>query len=111
MSEFEKEYRIAQLLAKKMAGELSPEEKLELHEWENTSLSATELNKRILDPANKRQRDEFVNSLDTKSSWQKVEKGITRKKHTSPKPCLVVKCCRCNYHRSSDDLARITSFG
>ena len=83
MSEFEKEYRIAQLLAKKMAGELSPEEKLELHEWENTSLSATELNKRILDPANKRQRDEFINSLDTKSSWQKVEKGITRKKHTS----------------------------
>lgn len=41
MSEFEKEYRIAQLLAKKMAGELSPEEELELHEWENTSLSAT----------------------------------------------------------------------
>ena len=83
MSEFEKEYRIAQLLAKKMAGELSPEEELELHEWENTSLSATELDKRILDPANKRQRDEFVNSLDTKASWQKVEKGISRKKHTS----------------------------
>ncbi|MDY5490116.1 MAG: DUF4974 domain-containing protein [Butyricimonas virosa] len=83
MSEFEKEYRIAQLLAKKMAGELSPEEELELHEWGNTSLSATELDKRILDPENKRQRDEFVNSLNTKSSWQKVEKSISRKRHTS----------------------------
>lgn len=32
MSEFNKEYRIAQLLAQKMTGELSPEEEAELHE-------------------------------------------------------------------------------
>lgn len=30
MSEFNKEYRIAQLLAQKMTGELSPEEEAEL---------------------------------------------------------------------------------
>lgn len=34
MSEFNKEYRIAQLLAQKMTGELSPEEEAELHERE-----------------------------------------------------------------------------
>lgn len=83
MSEFEKEYRIAQLLAKKMTGELSPEEELELLERENTSLSATELDKRILNPDNKRQRDEFIGSLDTKRSWQRVEKQIARKRGVS----------------------------
>lgn len=80
MSEFKKEYRIAQLLAKKLAGEISPEEELELLEREKASLSATELDKRILDPENKRRRDEFINHLDTKKPWQRVEKRIARKK-------------------------------
>ncbi len=83
MSEFKKEYRIAQLLAKKIAGELSSEEEAELHEREKNSLSATELDIRVQDPENKRQRDEFVKNLDTKTPWQKIEKHISRKKQKS----------------------------
>ncbi len=83
MSEFNKEYRIAQLLAQKMTGELSPEEEAELHEREKNSLSAIELDNRIQDPETKRQRDKFVNQLNTNSSWKKVEKHILGKKRKS----------------------------
>lgn len=82
MSEFNNEYRIAQLLAQKITRELSPEEEAELHEREN-SLSAIELANRIQDPENKRQRDKFVNQLNTNSSWKKVEKHILEKKRKS----------------------------
>ena len=83
MSEFNKEYRIAQLLAQKMTGELSPEEEAELHEREKNSLSAIELDNRIQDPETKRQRDKFVNQLNTNSSWKKVEKHVLGKKRKS----------------------------
>jgi len=83
MSEFNNEYRIAQLLAQKITRELSPEEEAELHEREKNSLSAIELANRIQDPENKRQRDKFVNQLNTNSSWKKVEKHILEKKRES----------------------------
>lgn len=85
MAEFKKEYRIAQLLAKKMTGELSPEEASELHEREQNSLSATEFDRRILDPDNKRQRDDFMKNLDMKTPWGRIEKHIYRKKQFSQK--------------------------
>ena len=43
MSEFTEEYRIAQLLSKKMTGELTPEEKQELQKWEQNSAAAKEI--------------------------------------------------------------------
>ena len=48
MSEFTEEYRIAQLLSKKMTGELTPEEKQELQKWEQNSPSAKEIASQVL---------------------------------------------------------------
>ena len=60
MSEFTEEYRIAQLLSKKMTGELTPEEEQELQEWEQNSPSAKEVASQVLNPMNKRHRDKFM---------------------------------------------------
>lgn len=79
MSEFTKEYRIAQLLSKKMTGKLTPEEEQELQEWEQNSPTAQEVTNQVLNPVNKRHRDKFVNSLDLKKSWQKLEKSSSEK--------------------------------
>ena len=81
MSEFTEEYRIAQLLSKKMTGELTPEEEQELQEWEQNSPSAKEVASQVLNPMNKRHRDKFVNSLDLNKSWQKLEKHLPREKN------------------------------
>lgn len=81
MSEFTKEYRIAQLLSKKMIGKLTPEEEQELQEWEQNSPTAQEVTNQVLNPVNKRHRDKFVNSLDLKKSWQKLEKCLPQKKN------------------------------
>lgn len=81
MSEFTEEYRIAQLLSKKMTGELTPEEKQELQKWEQNSPSAKEIASQVLNPMNKRHRDKFVNSLDLDKSWQKLEKHLPREKN------------------------------
>lgn len=78
MPEYTKEYRIAQLLAKQMTGSLTPEEEHELQEWENNP-SNKSLRIKIEDPENKRRRTSLIHELDTNSSWQKVEKRISRK--------------------------------
>ena len=79
MLEYTKEYRIAQLIAKEMAGELSPEEKTELQQWQAEDSSDAELYGRILNPDNKRSRDQFIENLEVKASWQKVEKRLIPK--------------------------------
>lgn len=79
MSEYINEYRFAQLLAKKFAGDLSSEEEQELEKWEKEHPTAISLHAKIADPVNKRGRDEFINKLDTVSSWHKVEQRIARK--------------------------------
>ena len=79
MSELAKEYKIAQFLAKKMTGELSPEEEQELVKLKKESGSAI-VDEQILNPANKRERDELISQFDTNSSLQKVVKRIHPKK-------------------------------
>lgn len=81
MSEFTKEYRIAQLLSKKMTGELTPKEEQELQEWRQLSPTAKELANQILTPQNKHHRDKFVNSLNLEKSWQKLEKCLPQEKN------------------------------
>lgn len=74
MSEYENEYRIAQLLAKEKVGSLTSEEEQELKEWKNSSSNAMSVYERVSDPENKRRRDEFMHGLDTREAWLKVEK-------------------------------------
>ena len=81
MSEFTKEYKIAQFLAQKMTGELSLEEEQELAKLKKESGSAI-VDEQVLNPANKRERDELISHLDTSSSWQKVVKRIHSKKQS-----------------------------
>ncbi len=82
MPEYTNEYRIAQLLAKKVTGDLSPEEEQEIQKWEREHPTATMLHSKIADPANRHERDKFIYKLNTNSSWQKVEQHITRKNKT-----------------------------
>ena len=97
MSEFTKEYKIAQFLAQKMTGELSLEEEQELAKLKKESGSAI-VDEQVLNPANKRERDELISHLDTSSSWQKVVKRIHSKK--PKKSCMVGKCRGSrNYYR------------
>ena len=49
MQIYDKEYRIAQLLAKEITGTLSLEEREELEIWRNENHSTQELYKQILD--------------------------------------------------------------
>lgn len=74
MSEYEHEYRIAELLAKEKAGCLASEEERELEEWKNSSSDAMFVYGRVSDSENKRRRDEFLNGFDTRKAWFKVEK-------------------------------------
>ena len=74
MSDYEMEYRIAQLIAKKMAGELTPEEERELNAWQHHSEQARALYEKIWSAENKRQRDSLVANFDVKAAWLKVEK-------------------------------------
>lgn len=76
MSEYTKEYRIAQLLAKEMTETLSAEEQQELNAWEEENPPKQELHSTILNPQNKQQRDQFIEELDVRSSWQNVKRGI-----------------------------------
>lgn len=83
MSEFTKEYRIAQLLSRKIAGELTPEEKEELTKWEKESSTSLNIYKKISNPENKQERDKYIYSLDTESSWKKIRQQIPYRKKTS----------------------------
>lgn len=74
MSDYEMEYRIARLIAKKMAGELTSEEEQELNAWQHHSERAKALYEKIWDAENKRQRDNLVATFDVKTAWIKVEK-------------------------------------
>lgn len=76
MSEYTKEYRIARLIAKEIAGELSPEEKSELQQWQDEHPSGADLYARILDPDNKYARDRVIQSIDNDTSWEKVKGHI-----------------------------------
>ncbi|MEY8591277.1 FecR domain-containing protein [Butyricimonas hominis] len=89
MPEYTNEYRIAQLLAKKITGDLSPEEEQELQKWEREHLTATLLHSKIADPVNRHERDELINKLNTNFSWQKVEQRITRKNTTTTSHKLI----------------------
>ena len=71
MSEFTKEYKIAQFLAQKMTGELSLEEEQELAKLKKESGSAI-VDEQVLNPANKRERDELISHLVRSASWQSV---------------------------------------
>lgn len=88
MQEYIKEYRIAQLIAKEMAGELSPEEKAELQQWQDKYPTGEKLHERILNPGNKHSRDQFVHGLETNASWQKVEKRIAPTRHRKSRKLL-----------------------
>lgn len=83
MLEYTNEYRIAQLLAKKITGTLLPEEEQELQKWESEHPDAIMLHSKIADPVNKHERDELINKVNTRSSWQKVEQHITRRNKTN----------------------------
>lgn len=76
MAEYTKEYRIARLIAKEIAGELSPEEKSELQQWQDEHPSGADLYARILDPDNKYARDRVIHSIDNDTSWEKVKGHI-----------------------------------
>lgn len=80
MSEYRREYRIAQLISKEMAGDLSPEECEELETWKNGSSGAAKLYAKISDAENKRRRDEFVRELDVDASWKSIERRISSKR-------------------------------
>lgn len=88
MEEYIKEYRIAQLIAKEMAGELSPEEKAELQQWQNAHPTGEKLHEQILNPGNKHTRDQFVHGLETHVSWQKVKKRIVPAHHRTSRKLL-----------------------
>ena len=81
MPELDKEYRIAQLLARKMVDDLSSEENAELQKLQAESDSLVELEQRILNLKNKQKRDEFVRGLDAERGWKQVQKGLVIKKH------------------------------
>ncbi len=74
MPELDKEYRIAQLLAKKMVGDLALEENAELQELQANADISDELVERILNLKNKQKRDEFVGGLNVEGAWKQVEK-------------------------------------
>ena len=76
MQIYDKEYRIAQLLAKEITGTLSLEEREELEIWRNENHSTQELYKQILDPQNRSQRDQFVKELNLEKSWKYVQQQI-----------------------------------
>lgn len=79
MQIYDKEYRIAQLLAKEITGTLSLEEREELEIWRNENHSTQELYKQILDPQNRSQRDQFVKELNLEKSWKHVQQQIIPK--------------------------------
>ena len=81
MPELDKEYRIAQLLARKMVDDLSSEENAELQKLQAESDSLVELEQRILNLKNKQKHDEFVTELDAERGWKQVQKGLVIKKH------------------------------
>ena len=82
MSEFTEEYRIAQLLSKKMTGELTPEEKQELQKWEQNSPSAKEIASQVLNPMNKRQINSSIALILTNHG--KNSKNIFLEKRIKP---------------------------
>ncbi|WP_303180230.1 FecR family protein [uncultured Butyricimonas sp.] len=88
MLEYTKEYRIAQLIAKEMAGELSPEEEAELQQWQAEHSSGAKLHERILNPDNKRSRDQQFHRVNPHASWQKVEKQIAPAHKTKSRTLL-----------------------
>ena len=88
MLEYTKEYRIAQLIAKEMAGELSPEEETELQQWQAEHSSGAKLHERILNPDNKRSRDQQFHRINPHASWQKVEKQIAPAHKTKSRTLL-----------------------
>lgn len=92
MPELDKEYRIAQLLAKKMVGDLALEENAELQELQANADISDELVERILNLKNKQKRDEFVGGLNVEGAWKQVEKesmNIISVKKDKDRPFIV----------------------
>lgn len=80
MKELHFKYHISQLLAKQCLDELSEEENEILSQWLNESENNIQLSRKIKEGKAKQMRDEYVNTLDVKSAWSKVQTEIAPQK-------------------------------
>lgn len=70
MDTYQNEYRIAELIARKLTGVILPEEEAELSDWRN---KRPVLFNRVLRDSNRKDRDYFVERLDIDEAWLKVK--------------------------------------
>lgn len=80
MEKSQPKYYISQLISKLIVDELSEEENKKLHDWLEESEENVLLFQKIKEGKARFQRDKFVNSLDVKSAWNKVNKEIVPQK-------------------------------
>lgn len=70
MDVYQNEYRIAELIARKLIGTILPEEEAELADWKRKHPALFD---RILKYSNRRDRDSFVERLDIDKAWLEVK--------------------------------------
>lgn len=70
MDTYQNEYRIAELIAKKLTGAILSEEEAELADWESQH---PVLYDRVLKNSNRKDRDFFVERLDIDRAWLRVK--------------------------------------
>ena len=69
-------YQIAQIISKEMVDELSSKEQAILQDWINESKGNKKLYLKIKEGKNKNIRNAFIEGLDLKEAWKKIEKEI-----------------------------------
>lgn len=84
MDNYQEDYRISQLIAKKWTTQLTPEEEDELSDWVRQYPDSYKL---IQDETEKNERNTYVSQLDVDASWRSVRSRITarrKNKYTLP---------------------------
>jgi transmembrane sensor len=67
---------IATLIARKLSGEMTDAEQSELDQWIQYSEENKKLYENVIDPASRKNRDEFLKEIDTEADWKIVNEKV-----------------------------------
>ncbi|WP_421918822.1 FecR family protein [Marinifilum sp.] len=76
MEKLHTSYKIAQLISRKLIDNLTPEEGQVLENWKNSSGDNKNLYEQIKQGEKRKSRDAYVESLNKKAAWEKVQQEI-----------------------------------
>ncbi|WP_321515767.1 FecR domain-containing protein [Marinifilum fragile] len=74
------EYKIAQLISRELIDDLTAEEIQVLENWKNSSVDNKSLYEQIKQGEKRKRRNNFVESLDKKAAWIKIQEEIKPEK-------------------------------